>query len=239
MSVGKDPATLQKAIGYTFETPALLTEALTHSSYTNECKAKGVRTPCNERLEFLGDAVLQIRISDELFTRYPDCAEGFLTKMRQVLVCEGTLAGVAKRICLGEYLYLGKGEEQTHGRERESILADAFEALLAAVYLDSGKDEAFIRLYLLRLMEKEISHSASGQGGDYKSRLQQLVQQDGSEHLEYLTVGETCPDHNKTYTVEARINSNVVGRGTGHTKKEAEMAAAKEALALFGIRSEG
>lgn len=235
MAMGKNPSELQSVIGYQFHDPELLNLALTHSSYTNESKAKNIVAPCNERLEFLGDAVLQIRISEYLYEEYPDLAEGYLTKMRQVLVCEGTLARVARTFDLGAYLHLGKGEEQTNGRERDSILADAMEAVLAAVYLDCGRNSAMIREFLLRLMKSEIEHCASGKGGDYKSRLQQLVQQDGSEQLVYAVVGEFGPDHKKTFRVEARINSNVVGTGEGHTKREAEQAAAREALTLFGI----
>ena len=235
MAVGKDAADLQNKIGYRFHDPELLENALTHSSYSNECKSRGIAAPCNERLEFLGDAVLQIRVSDYLYGEFPEFDEGFLTKMRQFLVCEGTLARCARTVDLGDYLHLGKGEEQNNGRMRDSILADAFEALLAAVYLDSGKDTETVRAFLFARMEKEIDSCVKSKGGDYKSRLQQLVQQDGSEKLIYETVDETGPDHAKIFTVEARINSNIVGCGKGHTKREAEQEAAKQALALFGI----
>ena len=157
------------------------------------------------------------------------------SKIRQFLVCEGTLARCARTVDLGEYLHLGKGEEQNNGRRRDSILADAFEALLAAVYLDSDKDPATVRDFLFARMKKEIDSCIKSKGGDYKSRLQQLVQQDGSEKLVYETVDEAGPDHAKIFTVEARINSNIVGCGKGHTKREAEQEAAKQALALFGI----
>ena len=237
MAMGVDPKGLEQAIFYEFKDKTLMENALTHSSFSNECKVKGVEKPCNERLEFLGDAVLQIRVSEYLYEQFPDFAEGILTKMRQNLVCEGTLAKLARSISLGQYLHLGKGEEQTRGRERDSILADAFEALLAAVYLDSAMDAQTVRDYLMRLMQTEIEQCATtGRGGDYKSRLQQLVQQDGDEKLVYVTVAESGPDHRKIFTVEARINSNTVGSGEGHTKREAEQAAAREALLLFGIQ---
>ena len=235
MAVGKDAADLQKKIGYRFRNVELLDNALTHSSYSNECKSRGVAAPCNERLEFLGDAVLQIRVSDYLYGEFPEFDEGFLTKMRQFLVCEGTLARCARAVNLGDYLHLGKGEEQNNGRHRDSILADAFEALLAAIYLDSDKDTETVRVFLFARLEKEIDSCVKSRGGDYKSRLQQLVQQDGSEKLIYETVDETGPDHAKIFTVEARINSNIVGCGKGHTKREAEQEAARQALALFGI----
>lgn len=235
MAVGKNTSDLQAKIGYRFRNTELLNNALTHSSYSNECKSRGVAAPCNERLEFLGDAVLQIRISDYLYEEFPELDEGFLTKIRQFLVCEGTLARCARTVDLGEYLHLGKGEEQNNGRRRDSILADAFEALLAAIYLDSDKDPATVRDFLFARMKKEIDSCVKSKGGDYKSRLQQLVQQDGSEKLVYETVDEAGPDHAKIFTVEARINSNIVGCGKGHTKREAEQEAAKQALALFGI----
>ena len=138
MAVGKNTSDLQAKIGYRFRNTELLNNALTHSSYSNECKSRGVAAPCNERLEFLGDAVLQIRISDYLYEEFPELDEGFLTKIRQFLVCEGTLARCARTVDLGEYLHLGKGEEQNNGRRRDSILADAFEAVIAALNVIVG-----------------------------------------------------------------------------------------------------
>ena len=238
MSKGKDPRLLEEAIGHCFCDKTLLYNALTHSSYTNECKARGMNAPSNERLEFLGDAVLQILVSECLYSRYPDVAEGVLTKFRQHLVCEGMLSRVARRIDLGKYLCLGNGEEG-QGRARASILADAFEALLAAVYLDAGKDGLdTARAFFDRLMAKDIEECGESQGGDFKTRLQQLVQQDGAESLEYVVVETRGPAHDPHFVVHARINSNVVGKGEGASKREAEQMAAKDALTLFGIAIE-
>ncbi len=238
MSIGKDPKTLQERIGYQFQTPSLLHNALTHSSYTNESRVKHIEKPSNERLEFLGDAVLQIIISECLYSRYPDVAEGVLTKFRQHLVCEGMLAHVARSIGLGDYLCLGNGEE-AQGRDRPSILADAFEALLAAVFLDAKEDGLpKARELLLFLMNDDIEACGKSQGGDFKTRLQQIVQQDGAEHLEYEVVDTRGPAHHPEFVVHAKINSNVVGQGIGATKREAEQQAARDALALFGIHDD-
>ncbi|MBQ7377964.1 MAG: ribonuclease III [Clostridia bacterium] len=234
MAHGKDIAGLQRLIGYQFKDPMLLQTALTHSSLTNENKARKLNTPSNERLEFLGDAVLQIYISEFLYSTHPDCKEGELTRFRQHLVCEATLARVARSISLGDYLCLGNGEES--GRMRPAVLADAFEALLAAIYLDDAAESTgFPRKFLLSLMEQEIRNCTLSRGGDYKTRLQELVQKDGVEELAYEVIGESGPDHDKTFEVIAKINSNVVGRGKGRSKREAEQNAAKEALRLFGV----
>ncbi len=226
---------LEERIGYRFSDAALLETALTHASYSNE---KGVAS--YERLEFLGDAVLQIVISRYLFERFSDLPEGLLTKYRQYLVCEATLARIAGDLSLGTYLRLGRGEDAGNGRHRPSILADAVESLLAAVYLDGGMEAA--EPLLLSLMRDELDKCVENRDGDYKTRLQQLVEQDGGEVLEYAVIGRTGPDHAPTYRIEARINSNRVGMGEGRSKHEAEQAAAREALALFGIldkRKEG
>lgn len=193
---------------------------------------------CNERLEFLGDAVLQILVSDHLFSCFENGAEGVLTKLRQHLVCEHTLATLARKLSLGEFLILGKGEEQNGGRTHAAILADAFEALLAAIYLDDGHNTEFLRVFLLGLMREELAVCEKNRGGDYKTRLQQLVQQDGHEQLCYVVVSEDGPDHDKTFEVCAMLNSNPVGRGRGRSKREAEQAAAREALSLFGVEDE-
>ena len=222
---------LEERIGYRFQDPSLLETALTHASYSNE---KGA--PSYERLEFLGDAVLQIVISRYLFNRFRDIPEGLLTKYRQYLVCETTLAKIANDLSLGEYLRLGKGEAAGNGRSRPSILADVVESLLAAVYLDGGMEVA--GPLLLSLMEGELENCVQNRDGDYKTRLQQLVEQDGSELLEYTVIGRTGPDHAPKYRIEARINSNAVGVGEGRSKHEAEQAAAREALRLFGIIQE-
>lgn len=222
---------LEGKIGYHFRDPELLMTALTHSSYTNE---KG--DPSYERLEFLGDAVLQIIVSRYLYERFAAVPEGLLTKYRQSLVCEATLARIALSFSLGEHLRLGKGEALGKGRFRPSILADVMESLLAAVYLDGGMAAA--EPLLLSLMQGELENCVRNSEGDYKTRLQQLVEQDGTETLEYAVTDRRGPDHAPIYTIEARINSNVVGSGQGHSKHEAEQAAAKEALRLFGILEE-
>ncbi len=237
MAIGRNTEELSQYIGYRFRAPELLKTALTHSSYINECR-KEDPVSSNERLEFLGDAVLQIVVSDDLFARFTGFAEGNLTKFRQHLVCEGTLAKLARKIHLGEFLILGKGEEQNGGRSHSSILADAFEALLAAIYLDDGHSLVFLKTFLLDLMKDELAECERSRIGDYKTRLQQLVQQDGQEHLCYTVVSEKGPDHDKIFEVCAMLNSNPIGRGTGHSKREAEQAAAKEALILFGVTRE-
>ncbi|MFA5561353.1 MAG: ribonuclease III [Eubacteriales bacterium] len=235
MAKGKDQSLLEQRIGYRFRDKSLLCRALTHSSYTNESRAKNHDCPSNERLEFLGDAVLQILISDYLFHDFPEDPEGNLTRLRQHLVCEATLAELAAHIRLGEYLLLGRGEEQSGGRTRPSVLADAFEALLAAIYLDNdGRAEGVTREVLMTLMQRAIPGKAA-KNIDYKSRLQQLVQQDGGEELTYEVTKEEGPAHERTFEVVAKINSNVVGSGTGKSKREAEQLAAQQALSLFGI----
>ena len=237
MAIGRKPEELSLDTGYRFKDISLLETALTHSSFTNECR-KDVPVACNERLEFLGDAVLQIIVSDHLFSSFEGQAEGVLTKFRQHLVCEETLARLARKISLGEFLILGKGEEQNGGRDHASLLADAFEALLAAIYLDDGHSTDFLCVFLLGLMKEELALLDKRRGGDYKTRLQQLVQQDGHEQLCYTVVSEAGPDHDKTFEVCAMLNSNPIGRGRGRSKREAEQAAAKEALLLFGVSDE-
>ncbi len=234
MATGRNIEELSVYTGYRFADASLLETALTHSSYTNECR-KETPLACNERLEFLGDAVLQIIVSDYLFSHFETSAEGYLTKFRQHLVCEETLARLAKEIHLGEFLILGKGEEQNKGRLRDSLLANAFEAVLAAIYLDDGHSMDFLRVFLLGLMKKELAACERNRKGDYKTRLQQLVQQDGHEHLHYEVISESGPDHDKVFEVSAMLNSNPIGRGRGHSKREAEQEAAKEALMLFGV----
>jgi len=230
-------AALEEKIGYTFKDRSLLEEALTHSSYANE--HGGIKKhKCNERLEFLGDAVLSSVTAEYLFRKYFDQPEGDLTRMRAELVCEKALAEYATKLGLGAVLLPGKGEERGGGRERKSILADAFEALLAAVYLDAGANNEAkdsIRSYLMPLVEARIDVLlAEWHGADYKTLLQQFIQRSEGELLEYVTVGERGPDHAKVFTVEARLNSNIIGTGEGATKRAAEQAAAKQALILFG-----
>ena len=229
----KDITELESAIEYSFRKKELLKTALTHSSYSNELRAKKISVSCNERLEFLGDSVLSIIVSEYLFKENRYLPEGELTKLRKELVCGRTLADLARGIDLGAYLLLGNGEEKNGGRENDKILENAFEALLAAMYLDAeGEGKAVVSRFLMprvKVKVKEIGH-----GSDFKTALQQFVQQTEGDFLEYAVVGESGPDHNKMYTVEARLNSNVIGRGSGRTKKEAEQNAAKEGLALFG-----
>lgn len=234
MAIGKDILLLEAAIGYRFSDISLLECALTHTSYSNEQRVKGIELKSNERLEFLGDAVLQMVISEYLYSNFSKYREGALTKMRQQLVCEKTLASVAARISLGDYLNLGRGEELTDCRERPKILADALEALIAAVYLDSA-NEGVCRNLVISLFEAEINSASTQRKTDYKTMLQQLIEQDGTAELEYKIAEESGPDHDKTFTVVAFINNNEVGRGTASTKKNAEMKAARAALELFGV----
>ena len=217
----KERETLERAIGYCFHDRTLLETALTHSSYSNEAKGKGIFVECNERLEFLGDSVLQIIASEYLFTDFSDCPEGELTRMRSEIVRGTALSVLAEKIGLGVYLNLGNGEEQNGGRENENVLADAFEALLAAMYLDCGKNKDRVAEFLLPLLrEALIKFEISGATKDYKTLLQQVVQQGGSgDILQYAVTDERGPDHNKTFTVEVRLNSNLLGTGVGRSKK--------------------
>lgn len=219
---------LEEKTGYTFRNKDYLNIALTHSSYANEQK----ELENNERQEFLGDAVLSIVVSDYLFHRF-HMAEGDLTRVRASLVCEKSLFNFASEIDLGEHLLLGKGEEMTGGRSRASILADAFEAVIAAIYLDGGLEAAkgFILPFVERSLDEE---NTSRSFTDYKTQLQEIVQQNPGELLSYVLVEETGPDHNKRFVVEVHLNSNVIGRGEGRSKKTAEQAAAKEAMKLMG-----
>ena len=235
MSIGKEIIALQDAIGYEFSDIAYLENALTHSSYSNEQKSRGILLESNERLEFLGDAVLQSVISKYLYKNYKKYTEGTLTKMRQYLVCEKTLSKIAAEIDLGDYLNLGKGEETNGCRQRPKVLADALEAVFAAIYLDSVNDPSIHETVLLTLFSDILSGLDYSFEGDYKTMLQQLVEKDGASELIYEVVSEEGPEHNKRFTVVALINNNEVGRGKAKNKKDAEMQAAKVALKLFGI----
>ena len=218
----------QEVIGYHFHDEKLLRQALTHSSFANEKHLK--KHSDNERLEFLGDAVLEIISSEFLYKEYPDKPEGELTKLRASIVCEPTLALCTKDIALGEYLLLGKGEDQTGGRGRKSILSDALEAVIGAIYLDGGFANAkeFIHKYILTDIEhKQLFY-------DSKTILQEIVQENGTQPVEYILTKEEGPDHNKNFTVEARVNGKVMGQGSGHTKKAAEQAAAYQAIRVLG-----
>ena len=220
---------LEKRIGYTFRNKKYLTTALTHSSYANEVK-KGI--VCNERQEFLGDAVLSIVVSDYIFRHYTHLPEGELTKIRASLVCEKSLAIFARSIGLGEFLILGRGEEMMGGRDRSSILADAFESLIAAIYLDSGTQEA--ANFVLPFVKPELDNHGSKVYKDYKTTLQEIVQKNPEEQVSYVLVEESGPDHGKRFKVEVHLNSNVIGTGEGRSKKAAEQMAAREALELMG-----
>ena len=235
MAIGKELSSLEKKIGYTFSEIKHLQTAMTHSSYANEQKSKGLNYPSNERFEFLGDAVLEMVISEYLFVNYRDCGEGMLTKMRQYLVCEKTLAKIAKEIELGEFINLGRGEELTDCRLRPKVLADALEALFAALYLDSKQSSKDYRTVILDLISSEIENAGVMQRGDFKTMLQQLVEKDGAALLEYEVVSEDGPEHDKIFTVAAKVNNNLVGTGSSKSKKDAEMKAAKQALELFGV----
>jgi ribonuclease-3 len=221
---------LENTMGYQFENPDYLETALIHSSYSNE--KKNCRQN-NERQEFLGDAVLSVIVSDYLF-RHRKAPEGELTRIRASLVCEGALAGFAGRIGLGAYLRLGRGEEQNGGRQRASILADAFEALIAAVYLDGGFEAA--RAFVLPFIAEGVENATGADLHDYKTQLQEVVQKNPEERVTYELTGEQGPDHSKWFEVEVHLNSNVIGRGGGSSKKQAEQQAAREALLLMGIR---
>lgn len=221
---------LQTKIGYRFKNISLLKEALTHSSYANEHKAQHIKY--NERLEFLGDAVLSIVVSDYIFKNCPELPEGELTKLRASLVCEKSLFEFAKKINLGKYLVLSKGERNNGGSERPSILSDAFEALIAAIYIDGGMENA--SKYVLGFIIPAIKNTKKKRINDYKTTLQEIIQKNPGEHLEYVLVNESGPDHNKHFVVEVHLNSNVIGKGGGRSKKEAEQQAAREALELMG-----
>lgn len=219
---------LEERINYHFNNKMYLKMALTHSSYANE--ERGLKS--NERLEFLGDSVLSIIVSQYLFELYKNKQEGDLTKLRASLVCEKTLAEFARSIDLGGHLLLGRGEQNTGGRERPSILSDAFEAVIAAIFLDGGMEEA--KKFVLSFVVEELKKPAARTTSDYKTTLQEIVQQNGEERLEYVLVAETGPDHNKRFTVEVHLNSNVIGKGSGRSKKLAEQQAARQALELMG-----
>lgn len=223
----------EQIIGYTFKDKNLIYQAFSHSSYANEKKKPG---GSNERLEFLGDSVLSIVVSEYLYTHLTHIAEGELTKLRASLVCEKSLHVFARQISLGDFLMLGKGEENTGGRERPSILADAFEAVIAAIYLDGGLEAA--RRHILRFIPEDIQRRKKPVFDDFKTILQEIVQKNPEEKVEYILAGEEGPDHNKRFVVEVCLNSNVIGRGKGKSKKEAEQLAAKEALELMGYEAQ-
>ena len=216
---------LEAEIGYHFHNISLLQNALTHSSYANERWHNSLLS--NERLEFLGDSVLGMLVAEYLYQNFPDRPEGELTRMRADMVCEKTLASVAARINLGHHLMLGNGEEQGGGRSRDSILADAVESVIAASFLDGGMAAArsFIEKFILVEVPVRKMHNA-----DYKTALQELIQQKKNQTLSYALVGESGPDHDKRFEVEVSLNGRVIGTGTGSSKKRAEQMAAQSAL---------
>ena len=217
---------LEERLGYSFRNRALLETALTHSSYANENRASGI--VCNERLEFLGDSVLGVTVADFLYRHFHDMPEGRMTRLRAELVCEQSLHRVALELHLGDYLRLGKGEEHNGGRKRASILSDAVEAVIAAMYLDAGMETA--AGFIHRCLLDDVRAIETPTFTDYKTSLQELVQRHSGQVLSYELVGEEGPDHAKTFRVQVCLNGDPIGRGIGRTKKEAEQAAAANAL---------
>ncbi len=222
---------LESNLGYTFKDIKLLENALTHSSYANEVR-HGITS--NERLEFLGDSVLSIIVAEYLYNKFKDIPEGELTKLRASLVCEKSLCVFSRELEIGKFLRLGKGEDKGGGRERDSILADAFEAVLAAMYLDGGMEIA--KKHVMRFVTVELEHKDDEVFKDYKTTLQEIIQRNPEEYVSYILTGESGPDHDKVFEVEVRLNSNVIGKGTGKNKKQAEQMAAKQALELMGAK---
>ena len=216
---------LEAAIGYRFQNITLLQNALAHSSYANEQWHDSLKS--NERLEFLGDSILGMVVAEYLYRNFPDRPEGDLTRMRADMVCEKSLAHIAEQLGLGQYLLLGNGEEQGGGRKRPSILADATESVIAACFLDGGMAaaEGFIKKFVLTNVPVTSLKNA-----DFKTTLQELVQQKKNQQLTYRLVGESGPDHDKSFFVEVELNGTVVGKGTGSSKKRAEQDAARVAI---------
>ncbi len=226
---------LEEIIGYKFINKELLKTALTHSSYANERRSKNIN--CNERLEFLGDSILSVIVSRYLFENYTDLPEGDLTKARALIVCERSLHECAQNIELGNFILLGKGEEMTGGRLRVSILADAYEALIAAIYLDSGMQRT--REWLLSQLYDTILLSVSGKSiKDYKTTLQEKLQSHGETDINYVIVDESGPDHRKVFTVNVLVNGLIAGSGEGSSKKNAEQSAARSALERLNKKDE-
>lgn len=220
---------LEKNLNYQFNNKELLLNALTHSSYANEARC-GITS--NERLEFLGDSVLSVIVADYLYKNFSSLPEGELTKLRASLVCEKSLCSFSRELQIGKFLRLGKGEEKNGGKERDSILADAFEAVLAAMYLDGGMEVA--KKHVMRFILDELKHTDDEVFKDYKTALQEIIQRNPEESVSYFLTDEKGPDHDKIFTVEVRLNSNVIGTGKGKSKKQAEQMAAKQALSLMG-----
>ena len=222
---------LEKVLGYSFKNQDLLHLALTHSSFANELSGDA---KCNERLEFLGDSVLSIIVSDYLYNNF-ETPEGELTKLRASLVCEEALFDFAKQIDLGQYIKLGKGEANNGGNKRPSILSDAFEAVLAAMYLDGGIEP--VKSLVLSFVKEYLKDKNKISFKDYKTELQEIIQKNPEEKIEYVLVGEEGPDHNKSFTVAIKLNTISIAQGTGRSIKAAEQAAACEALKLMGYET--
>lgn len=228
----KELITLQKILDYNFKNIELLNRALTHSSYANEHRRLNIKY--NERLEFLGDAVLGVVISEHIFKKYNNYPEGELTKLRAIVVCERSLDFMSKKLNFGKFLLLGRGEETTGGRERVSILADTFESVVGAMYLDSGLEQA--KKFILSNMMEIIDNAVEGKIFlDYKTQLQEYMQQKEKCSIRYRVVKEEGPDHNKLFYVDVSNCDNIIGSGVGKSKKEAEQNAAKLALGREGL----
>ncbi len=234
MGIGREFIELMDKLNYRFSDISLLQKALTHISYSNEMKVKGFNAESFETLEFLGDAVLELVISDCLYCNYKSLGEGVLTKMRQNIVCESTLAEVGSGLALGLYLNVGNGEESLGIRNNSKVIADALEAVIAAVYVDSGSDLNITGKVIRELFKEEISSAGKKEYTDYKTRLLQFVEKNGDSVLSYEYL-ESGPEHNKIFVATAYINNNKVGVGRGKTKRAAETEAAKSALKLFGL----
>lgn len=222
---------LQSELGIFFRRPQLLRQAFTHSSYVNEQRSPNQKD--NERLEYLGDAVLELTISEFLFETYPDRTEGELTKLRAAIVCEPSLVSFAERLDFGSYVFLGKGEELTGGRTRPALLADVFEAFIGALYLDQGLDA--VRAFLRKHVFPYLADDAKLQAADYKTQLQEYTQQRGMGALEYRIVDERGPAHEREFVSEVSMDGTVLGKGSGRSKKEAEQQAAAQALAKLNV----
>lgn len=221
---------IEEKIGYVYKDKKLLILALTHSSYANENRHMMLQS--NERIEFLGDAVLDLVISEYLYLNDMNLSEGELTKVRSAIVCEASLAECAMYINLGDYILLGKGEENTGGRNRVSLLCDAFEAVIGSIFLDGGMDSA--RKFVLEKLSNNINKALSGTFFiDYKTKLQELIQKDGNKKIVYRIVDEKGPDHQKFFAAEVGIENKFIGYGIGRSKKEAEQRAAQSALELL------
>lgn len=231
--MNRDLKELQARLDISFRSQSLLRQAFTHSSYVNEHRSGNYKH--NERLEFLGDAVLELTVSEYLFQTYPDRTEGELTKLRASIVCEPSLVTFAEALQFGSYVMLGKGEELTGGRTRPALLADVFEAFIGALYLDQGLEAA--RSFLSRHMFAKLDRIGKQPIVDYKTELQEYTQQHGLGTVEYRIVDELGPDHDKQFVTEVRLDDRLLGTGAGRSKKEAEQQAAAQALQTLDVRS--